>query len=227
MSVLIVKNIPSEGPGTIEVFLKKQGIPYAVIEISKMEPLPDTEGFSHLIVMGGPMAVYEMESYPYLKVEAELIKTFVNTGKAVLGVCLGAQMVAHSLGARVYPGGVKEVGWYTVDITPQGMEDGVFSTLSVKGDPTAEVFQWHGDTFDLPDGAVRIASSSAYPNQAFRYGNKVYALQFHIEVTPEILREWFEGEEGVDVEEMLKETERIYPEYYDRAMNFYSRFFAL
>ena len=189
------------------------------------------------------MAVYEMDRYPYLRDEADMIKSFIDSGKAVLGICLGAQMVAHALGAKVYPGGVKEIGWYKVEITPAGMEDPVFSTLAVdniqeiKGKGLtgetgssprvyAEVFQWHGDTFDLPRGAVRIASSEAYPNQAFRYGSRVYALQFHIEVTPAIIREWFEGEEDFDVGEMLKETYRIYPEYHTRAMNFYKEFFS-
>ncbi|HDH02220.1 MAG TPA: hypothetical protein ENH17_03710, partial [Nitrospirae bacterium] len=89
-----------------------------------------------------------------------------------------------------------------------------------------EVFQWHGDTFELPEGSVRIASSSAYPNQPFRYGSRVYALQFHIEVTPEIPREWFKDEEGFDVVEMLAHTQKIYPAYHKRAMNFYGKFFS-
>ncbi len=226
MQVLIVKNIPLEGPGTIEDFLRERGIPYTIAELSKGETVEDTGLYSHLVVMGGPMAVYEMDRYPYLRGEAELIRSFIDEGKAVLGVCLGAQMVAHCLGARVYPGEVKEIGWYEVDITPEGMEDGAFSTLAVEGRPVAEVFQWHGDTFDMPEGAVRIASSSSYPNQAFRYGSRVYALQFHIEVTPEILREWFEGEEGVDVGELLARTEKIFPAYRKRAEGFYDKFFS-
>ncbi len=226
MPVLIVKNIPVEGAGTIEVFLRDKGIPYTILELSKGERIADTGEYSHLIVMGGPMAVYEMDRYAYLRQETDLIKSFIDKDKAVLGVCLGAQMVAHCLGAKVYPGNVKEVGWYKTDITPEGMEDEVFSTIAIDGKPVAEVFQWHGDTFDLPEGAVRIASSSAYPNQAFRYGSRVYALQFHIEVTPKILREWFKDETGIDVEEMLAHTEKIYPEYYKRAMNFYDKFFS-
>ncbi|NOZ24726.1 MAG: GMP synthase [Nitrospirae bacterium] len=226
MPVLIVKNIPMEGPGTIEDFLREKGIPYTIAELSKGEQVADTADYSHLVVMGGPMAVYEMDRYPYLGYEADLIGRFINEKKAVLGVCLGAQMVAHCLGARVYAGDVKEIGWYEVDITPEGMADEVFSSIAVDGRPVAEVFQWHGDTFDLPEGAVRIASSSAYPNQAFRYGSRIYALQFHIEVTPAILKEWFEGEEGVDVEDMLAHTEKIYPEYYKRAMKFYDKFFS-
>jgi len=226
MPVLIVKNIPLEGPGTIEDFLRDRDIPYSIAELSKGERVSGTGEYSHLVVMGGPMAVYEMDKYPYLRHEAELIRGFIDGGKAVLGVCLGAQMVAHCLGARVYPGDVKEVGWYEVDITPEGMEDEVFSSIAINGKPLAEVFQWHGDTFDLPEGAVRTASSSAYPNQAFRYGSRVYALQFHIEVTPAILKEWFEGEEGVDVRALLAHTEEIYPEYYKRAMKFYDKFFS-
>ncbi|VAX33628.1 Glutamine amidotransferase, class I, partial [hydrothermal vent metagenome] len=149
MPVLIVKNIPVEGPGTIEDFLKDKGIPYTILELSKGKQITDTGEYSHLIVMGGPMAVYEMDRYAYLRQETDLIKDFIGRGKAVLGVCLGAQMVAHCLGARVYPGDVKEVGWYKVDITPDGMEDEVFSTIAIDGKPFAEVFQWHGDTFDL------------------------------------------------------------------------------
>ncbi len=226
MAVLILKNIPLEGPGTIEDFLREEGIPYRVLELSEGEEPPDIGEYSHLVVMGGPMAVYEMDSYPYLRTEAGLIEGFIDSGRAVLGICLGAQMIAHVLGARVYPGGVKEIGWYTVDITPEGMEDRVFSRLAVDGSPRAEVFHWHGDTFDLPDGAVRTATSEVYPNQAFRYGGKVHALQFHIEVTPEIVREWFEDEEGVDPEGMLRETQRRYPEYRKRAEGFYREFFT-
>ncbi len=226
MSVLIIKNIPAEGPGTIEDCLKKKGIPYRILEFSRGEEVSGTGEYSHLIVMGGPMAVYEMDKYPYLRKEAELIRNFIESGKAVFGVCLGAQMIAHALGAGVYPGGTEEVGWYKVDMTPEGMKDPAFSSLSVDNAPAAEVFQWHGDTFDLPRDAVRIASSEIYPNQAFRYGSSVYALQFHIEVTPAVIKEWFENEEGVDVDNMLRETDRIYPEYYRRAMKFYENFFS-
>ncbi len=225
-SVLIIKNITTEGPGTIEDCLKEKGLPYRIVEFSKDGEVAGTGEYTHLVVMGGPMAVYEMDEYPYLRKETELIRSFIESGRAVFGVCLGAQMIAHALGARVYPGGTKETGWYKVDITPEGMEDPAFSSLSVDNAPVADVFQWHGDTFDLPRDAVRIASSDAYPNQAFRYGRNVYALQFHIEVTPAVIREWFEGEEGVDLDRMLGETEGIYPEYYRRAMKFYEKFFC-
>jgi len=226
MSVLIVKNILAEGPGTIEDFLKGEKIPYKVLELSRGEAIPDIMGYSHLIVMGGPMAVYEMQKYAYLEAEAELIRDFINKGRGVLGICLGAQMIAHALGARVYPGGAKEIGWYTVDITDDGMKDPVFSTLSLESSSSAQVFQWHGDTFDLPVDAVRLASSGLYENQAFRYGGNIYALQFHIEVTPWMIKEWFEDEKDFNVQEMLKQTNNIYSKYYNRALKFYKRFFS-
>ncbi len=228
MSVLIIKNIPMEGPGTIEDYLKEKRLPYEIKEFSKGERINHAGDFTHLVIMGGPMAVYEMDRYDYLKEEAELIEDFIKNGKAVLGICLGAQMIAHVLGARVYPGGVQEVGWYMVEITQDGMEDPVLKNLSIDNDtPKAEVFHWHGDTFELPDGSVRLAMNETYENQAFRYGSNVYALQFHIEVTPAIVREWFEGSKDYDVDSMVGHTEEIFPLYLARAKRFYEGFFSL
>lgn len=224
--VLILKNIPMEGPGTIGDFLSAEKIPFKTVELSAGEELPSPGGFSHVVVMGGPMAVYEMEEETFLKKEAEFLKEAIGLGNSVLGVCLGAQLVSHVLGGRVYPGGVKEIGWQEVSITPDGMKDPVFSALSSDGRPFAEVFQWHGDTFELPAGSLRLSFNENYPNQAFRYGNKVYALQFHIEVTPRIVMEWFEGEKDFDVRLIVSVTERLYPEYLKRAEEFYRRFFG-
>lgn len=225
MNVLIVKNILSEGPGTIEDFLRQQAIPYRVIELHAGDAVPSHDSFSHLVVLGGPMAVYEMQQYPCLVREAALIEEAIKAEKPVLGVCLGAQMLAHALGARVYPGGNKEIGWYEVSVTDEGMKDPLFSELSVGGKAVAQVFQWHGDTFDLPHGAVRLASSELYPNQAFRYGRAVYALQFHIEVTPKIVRDWLAHEKGIDVAAVNAESERIFAPYLNRANNAYRKFF--
>lgn len=226
MSVLIVKNIPIEGPGTIEEYLKDSSIPYRIAEFSNEEEISDPEGYTHLVVMGGPMAVYEMERYPYLQKEADLIREFIDSGRAVLGICLGAQMIAHVLGAKVYKGPVTEIGWYTVDITPEGLKDPAVSELAVKNTSKAEVFHMHGDTFDLPDGAVLIATSQPCINQAFRYHDRVYALQFHIEVTPGIVAEWFREEEGIDLREMISKTEAIHPEYLSKARGFYRHIFS-
>ncbi|MFH1079720.1 MAG: hypothetical protein V1766_05600 [Pseudomonadota bacterium] len=117
MKVLIVKNVSGEGPGTIEDHLRKERIPYSVIDLKRGDPAPRLNAFTHLVILGGPMAVYEMHLFPHLVVEAELIRAAIDANKHTMGVCLGAQMLAHVLGARVYPGSGKEIGWnaWTLD----------------------------------------------------------------------------------------------------------------
>ncbi len=224
MKVLIIKNTESEGPGTIEDHLRSAGIPWHVTDFNRGEQAPEIDGFSHLVVMGGPMAVYEMNIHPFLRREAALIERAVKSGKHVLGVCLGSQMIAHVLGAKVYPGVQKEIGWYEVAITGDGMKDPLIAGLALDGKKSALVFQWHGDTFDLPRGTVRLASSDLYPNQAFRFSDRVYALQFHIEVTPAILGEWFK--DSPDAKRIAAETEHVFSAYHERAKNFYRKFFS-
>jgi len=230
MNILIVKNVSNEGPGTIEDFLKGKGMEYSIVDFSGCgsteEDIPDVRKFSHLVIMGGPMAVYESAGAPFLHFEVAMIRAFILGKKPVLGICLGAQMIAYALKADVYSGGTQEIGWDRVEITPEGINDPAFSTLSVNSELYAEVFQWHGDTFDMPKKAVRMASSGVYQNQAFRFGGNVYGLQFHIEITPDMIREWFENEEGFDTEQMYEEACRIFPEYNKRAMNFYEQFFT-
>lgn len=121
MKALIIKNITTEGPGTIEDHLKILKLPYRIVDLSKGDPLPDLEDFSHIIIMGGPMAVYEMDKYPFLKDEAFFIQKAIKADKHILGICLGAQMIAHILGARVYPGNEKEIGWYSVSLTEEAI----------------------------------------------------------------------------------------------------------
>jgi GMP synthase-like glutamine amidotransferase len=225
MNVLIIKNIAGEGPGTIEEFLREKKIPYSVVDLHKGGTASAFDSFTHLVIMGGPMAVYEMDRHPFLKGEAKLIELAVKSNKHVLGVCLGAQMVAHVLGSRVYAGSGKEIGWYRVDITPEGMRDPLMAALALPGAAAADVFQWHGDTFDLPAGAQLLASSALYPNQAFRYSDGVYALQFHIEVTPVIVHDWLKQERGIDTAAIDAESNRIFDPYRLRAMNFYRGFF--
>lgn len=226
MHVLIIKNVFSEGPGTIEDHLRTKRIPNTQIDLSIGDAAPNLDAFSHMVVLGGPMAVYEMHKYPYLITEALLIDRAIKAGKPVLGVCLGAQMVANVLGAKVYPGGAKEIGWFEVALTDAGAVDPCLSALKLPGKNAAQVFQWHGDTFDLPRGAVRLASSGLYPNQAFRYGESVYALQFHIEVTPEIVRTWLAPEQGIDFGGIDADSAKIFGAYRERAAAFYARFFT-
>lgn len=225
MNVLIIKNIAAEGPGTIEDYLRSERLSYSIIDLHKGEAVPELDSFTHLVIMGGPMAVYEMHRHSFLINEALLIDRAIRASKHVLGVCLGAQMVAHVLGARVYPGLQKEIGWYDAALTPHGMSDSLMSALKVSDKNAARVFQWHGDTFDLPSGSVRLASSDLYPNQAFRYTDRVYALQFHIEVTPAVVGAWLKHEKGIDFAGITDESEKIFNAYRERAMKFYQGFF--
>ena len=142
-----------------------------------------------LIVLGGPIGVYETDRFPFLLKEIALLERRLAKDRPTLGICLGAQLMAKALGSRVFPGLVKEIGWGRVELTA----DGQASSLCPLADDGAVVLHWHGDTFDFPDGAVRLASNASYENQAFAYGGRSMALQFHVEVDPQRLEEWYVG----------------------------------
>jgi GMP synthase-like glutamine amidotransferase len=229
MSVLICKNISAEGPGTIEDFLRIKKIPYTIVDLSKGEDIPDTKEFDILLMMGGPMSVNEDDIYPYIKKEEGLVRDFIAQNKSILGICLGAQIMAKALGSRVYKGKEQEIGWYDIELTPEGIADALMRKLAVHphvGDmwKRFKVFHWHGETFDIPEGAVRLAGSELFPNQAFRYGNRAYAFQFHIEVTKEMIYDWLKAED-IDHDKLKTDTERLYEVYHARAWNFYEAFF--
>ncbi|MEJ5301137.1 MAG: type 1 glutamine amidotransferase [Thermodesulforhabdaceae bacterium] len=188
--VLIIQHLTYEGPGTIEIYLRKSNIYFEPRNLNRGATLEGCSDFSHIVVMGGFMAVYEMEKYTFLKEEMKFLEKAIKKGKQILGVCLGAQMLAHVLGGKVYKGPKEEIGWYEIEPTEDGIKDKSFSRL-IWDDKKVKVFQWHGDTFDLPEGATLLASSQLYPNQAFLWKNNVYGLQFHIEVDDKMIREWF------------------------------------
>lgn len=169
------------------------------------------------------MAVYEMDKYPFLTSVALSMEKALKKGIKILGICLGAQLLAHVLGSRVYPANASEIGWYKIKATIDGARDEVFRTLIELSDNTV-VFQWHGDTYELPEGATRLASSDLFKEQAFRYKDS-YGLQFHIEVTPEIVREWFSDREDLGI--ILNQTAIYYPRYRLKADLFYRAFFNL
>lgn len=228
VSVLILKNVSSEGPGTIEDHLRGEGIDYSIVDLAT-EELPSTEKADTLVIMGGSMSVNESDIYPYIRKEVELVRDFIREGKKVLGVCLGAQIMASALGARVYRGPEKEVGWLDIELQEEGVRDSLMTKMAVHpkaGDfwKRFKVFHWHGETFDLPSGAVRLAKSAVYPNQAFRYGNNAYAFQFHIEVRKEMVYDWLK-DEPVDMGGIVRDTEQYYDDYHQRALNFYKGFF--
>jgi GMP synthase-like glutamine amidotransferase len=222
MSVLILKNITSEGPGTIGDFLAQRNMPLSIIDLSR-DDIPSAGGFDTLIMLGGPMSVNDEALYPYLTQEMKLAEQFMKSGKKVFGVCLGAQLMAKALGARVFPGAVKEIGWFDIELIGEGENDHMMAYLAPDG-KSCKVFHWHGETFDIPAGAERLAKSDLYPNQAFRYGDNAYAFQFHIEVRKEMIADWLK-DEPVDMAAVRKETQAYYPDYAARAENFYKAFF--
>jgi GMP synthase-like glutamine amidotransferase len=190
---LVLQHIACEPPGIFEDVLRERGAELHRAELDEGEPLPDWRGFDAIVAMGGPMSVNDEAELPWLAEEKRAIGDAVRAGKPYWGVCLGVQLLAASLGARVYPGPEPEVGLLPVELTEDGRADPVFGGL----ESGMTTLQWHGDTFDLPEGAVRLASSPAYVNQAFRF-RRAYGVQFHLEVSAAMAREWAEVPEYVD-----------------------------
>jgi GMP synthase-like glutamine amidotransferase len=174
----LFQHVPFEGLGSIGPWLAARDVRVTSTRFFEERPqLPAADAFDLLVVMGGPMSVNDETRLPWLRDERRLVAEAVAGGKAVLGICLGAQLIARALGARVFPNAQKEIGWFPVF----GERDAT--------DPLAfphafTAFHWHGETFDLPPGAVRLAHSAACANQAFRFGERVVGLQFHLETTP-------------------------------------------
>jgi GMP synthase-like glutamine amidotransferase len=222
MNVLILKHAEIEGPGLIEDFLVQQEIPYQTIDLYLGTPLPRPDDFSHVVIMGGLMNVYEEDQYPFLINEDLFIKEAIQRGRAILGICLGAQLIAKALGAKVFKAPVQEIGWYDVSLTKVGSQDPLFSNFPKK----FPVFQWHEDTFEIPHSAILLATSPLVPNQAFRYGDNAYGLQFHLEVTESMIQEWMKAYEDENQKiEILTRTERVIESYKQRGMNFLKNFF--
>jgi GMP synthase (glutamine-hydrolysing) len=182
---LVLQHIACEPPGAYEDVLRERHATIDRVELDEGAQLPDWRRYDLIVAMGGPMSVNDDAELPWLADEKAAIRAAVGAGVPYFGVCLGAQLLAASLGARVYPGPAPEVGVLPVSLTDEGRADSVFSLLP---DEFATL-QWHGETFDLPDGALPLASSPAYPNQAFRLGS-AYAVQFHLEVSAPIAAEW-------------------------------------
>jgi GMP synthase (glutamine-hydrolysing) len=188
MRTLVLQHIACEPPGAFEDVLLERGAELHRVELDEGQPLPDWSEFDTIVAMGGPMSVNDEDEHPWLVDEKRLIREAVGAGVAFWGACLGVQLLAASLGARVYAGPAPEVGILPVRLTEEALADPIFAGLP----ETVPALQWHGDTFDLPPGAVRLAGSPAYPNQAFRYGERAYGVQFHLEVSRAMAREWAE-----------------------------------
>lgn len=209
--ILVLKHIEIEGPGSIEYFFRSTARPLRTINLAAGAILPDSlNGIEAVISLGGPMNVYEEADYPFLIDEDRFLKRAVEKEVPILGICLGAQLLAKACDAKVKKAREKEVGWHRVTLTKKGEEDPLFAGLSKE----LEVFQWHEDTFDIPDGAAHLIKSGACPNQAFRFGKNAYGLQFHVEVTPEMVEGWIKeymkgkGWSGFNANGMLVEAHK-------------------
>jgi len=185
--LLVFQHVPHEILGTLDPLLRASGFRIRYVNFSRQpDARPDVSDYHGLIVLGGPMNCDQSDRHPHLAAEIEIIQEALTHGKPVLGICLGAQLIARALGARVSRNPVKEIGWYDLSPTEAGKTDPLFSKLADR----QMIFQWHGDTFEIPDGAVHLASSPDCRNQAFKYGDHVYALQFHLEVDEPMIRRW-------------------------------------
>lgn len=187
---MVLRHVAFEDPGLLAPALARAGWQYGILEAATADLTQQTIADADLlIVLGGPIGVGDVSDYPFLTREIALLEKRLARDRPTLGVCLGSQLMAAALGARVYAGPVKEIGWAPLQLTDEGRA----SCLAPLGEPDATVLHWHGDTFDLPAGATRLASTPAYANQAFAFGRNALALQFHIEADPARLEEWYVG----------------------------------
>jgi len=213
MKIHYIQHVEFETPANILKWANEKGHEITGTHLYKGENLPDLDQFDFLVVMGGPMGIYDEEEYPWLKKEKEFIKKAIENDKLVLGICLGAQLIADVLGAKVYKNKEKEIGWFPVELTEKAKNSKIFNDFPEQ----FTAFHWHGDTFDIPKGAIHTVRSEACENQAFEYNDgKVVALQFHLEVDKKAVERLIENsqeelkEKGKYIQspdEMLKNNE--------------------
>ena len=193
---LILQNAKGEDHGYFAEILDNRGWVQRLIRLYRGDSIPNNwPDYDLIMIMGGPMNVYEEESFPYLADENELIKEALKRKIPLLGFCLGVQLLAKASGAKVVKGHKKEIGWFKVQLTEAGIGDPILHSFP----KSFLVFQWHGDTFELPNNAVRLCNSPDYVNQAIGIDNLSYGFQFHFEITGEMIAEWLEdGKAEVD-----------------------------
>lgn len=201
------QHAPFEGLGCIETWIQNQHHPLTCTRWYEGDPLPAPEDIDMLIIMGGPMGVYETEKYPWLQAEKKFIRKAIENNKKVLGICLGAQLIAAAMGAKVYPNREKEIGWFPVHPTALDYSGDLIHQI-LKSSPM--VFHWHGDTFDLPPGAVNHAYTTTCCHQLFSLGKNVLGVQFHFEATGETIRQMLQhGEEELSPAKYIQSKEAI------------------
>ena len=189
LKIHYLQHVPFEGLGSIAEWVSLNGHDLTATHFFNNSNMPEPDDIDWLIIMGGPMGVYDEEKYNYLASEKQLIRKAIEADKTVIGICLGAQLIAEVLGAKVYPNHYKEIGWFPIQLSEEAIENKLFKGF----DKTLTVFHLHGDTFDLPANAICLASSEACKNQAFLYNEKALGLQFHFEMTEPALKKMIEN----------------------------------
>ncbi|HSG65234.1 MAG TPA: gamma-glutamyl-gamma-aminobutyrate hydrolase family protein [Gammaproteobacteria bacterium] len=185
--LLVFQHVPHEPLGTLDAQFKEAGFRIRYVNFARYGRVKlDVGRYDGLVVLGGPMGVNDTEPYPHLLDEVEAIRVAIDSDIPILGICLGAQLIAAALGARIARNPVKEIGWSDVKRTRAAMSDPLFKHFHAQ----EKIFQWHGDTFEIPSGAKHLAMTDHCRNQAFCYGRAVYALQFHLEVDEALVRRW-------------------------------------
>ena len=224
MRVHFIQHVSFEHPGYLMEWAKEKQYAVTFTKIFEGISFPQLNDFDLLIIMGGPMGIYEIQKFPWLKNEKLFIKKTIDAGKKVLGICLGSQLVAEALGSKVYPNKEKEIGWWPVKKSTNTTIDSF-----IKKFPEEFItFHWHGDTFDLPKESVRLFSTNICPNQGYLYGSHVAGLQFHPEVTPELVAAMIEHEKEELVPGPFIQTETTIknetPEWINQNKNFINEF---
>ena len=185
--LLVLQHVAHELLGTLNPLLKRAGFRIRYVNFARHpEAQPSLDGYDGMVVLGGPMSVNDAGRLPHLTAEMRLIEQAMKQNLPVLGICLGAQLIAKTLGAEVYPNQEKEIGWYDVSPTGAAESDPLLTEFQVR----ERIFQWHGDTFDIPKTSSHLAFSNLCANQAFRYGVNVYGFQFHLEVDEPMIHRW-------------------------------------
>jgi len=196
MQLLSLQHDPLDGPGTLLDWAESRGHTVSQCLICEAAPLPPIDSFDLLVSLGGPMGAYETEKHPWLEIEKQYVQDAFASGKKILGLCLGTQLIAEALGGRAFRHTCKEFGWQLIEPTPEGREwfeqdheKAMFHRLEADEKGSFLAFQWHGDTYTLPPRAVQLARNTACEQQAFAIGNQVLGLQFHLEWSEAMMRE--------------------------------------
>ncbi len=211
-----LQHVPFEGPAFIGEYAQNHGIEISGTALYANEAVPDLDDFDLLLIMGGPMGVHDEAIYPWLKKEMQLIEKAISKNKMIIGICLGAQLIAQAMGASVYRNKHKEIGWFPVNRTAEASGYDIDKLLP----ESFYAFHWHGDTFDIPSGAVHICKTNACENQAFVYDDRIIGLQFHIESTRESVALLMENcLEEIDGSEFVQDKKHIINESYLKESN--------